>query len=69
MFLSPVEIVIESKCAHMAINELLSNLPLSTIISKVKIKDPLGFLTLPLIIKELKHGNESLHNILESVDE
>lgn len=69
MFLNPVEIVIDCKLNHPDLIEMFSNLPKSILVSKIKIKDQLSFLTLPQIIRDLNHGNESLNNLLENNDE
>jgi len=69
MFLNPVEIVIDCKLNHPDLIEIFSNLPKSILVSKIKVKDPLSYLTLPQIVKDLNHGNESLNNLLENNDE
>lgn len=68
LFLNPVEIVIDNKLNNNGINEILSNLPKCVSISKIKVKDPLGFLSLSQMLSDLNHGNDSLSEILDSAD-
>lgn len=69
MFLNPVEIVVDVKLNHSCINEMMTNINKSITVSKVKVKDQLGFLTLPQLLNDSNHGNESLANVLDSADE